>query len=89
MRQLASVKMLSAEVRSYMLRRGITRHDLARRMGMAPQTVTDVIAGTNKSQRARRLIEEILNRPIWTDPAEFSSTAPATDNAEHLANLSI
>lgn len=59
-----------------MLRRGVTRGDIARSANVGVGHITNVLAGNKRSAPLRRKIEAILQVSLWSSPEEFLARLP-------------
>lgn len=69
---IAVNKEAGAKVRIELLRRGWKVRDLANKISLASDTVTNVLCG-KRHLSARIAIEDVLEMPFWSTPEEFAA----------------
>lgn len=72
------MKIAAGKARAAMALRGWKTGDLAKALGLAPGTVTNLICGTNRGKSTRMRIEDILGVAAWSTPEEFEARQRAT-----------
>jgi hypothetical protein len=78
--QLIAVnKMATAKVRTELIRRAWKTADLAKAIGLAPRTVTNVLCG-KRHLSARMAIEDTLEIIAWSSPSEFAARQKTAAN---------
>jgi hypothetical protein len=71
-----------------MLKRAISRSDLAARVKVSPKVLSNVVCGSGRSPGIRRRIEEALGIPVWSTPEEFHARA-STQRSERRTRKAI
>jgi transcriptional regulator with XRE-family HTH domain len=60
-------------LRAELLRRGLTRRDVAEGTGYTVETVSNIICGNNRSRGERLKLEIFLNLPLWSSRDELDA----------------